>query len=576
MAINLLGYVAPQSATALVNSSGQKSQTTTPSATSYLPGSSVGTSNQMVTPMGVNAVSPYSNQSAPSGALPTAQVAKTTQTAMPTQPAAGQAGTPGSAGNQYSLVNGQWVLGGGGTPQVSSAAPVQTNVSDPITTIPAASLANASATPLVTASTATPTTSSATQPYSTTNPVTQPGLLAQAANLASQPSADYTAQEAQANAYNQQLQQSYSDEAQALANIEGSPRGLNFAQGAENVIRNQALLNQQGLATAYQGAAGLMGAANTQQSQEQTGLLSAAGQTAPVTQFGQLTNPQTGAVISPTGGNPQLNTAVAQAVQLVQNGASTQDAITASGLSNFGLPGSQALTAALQGASGGSYNPTAQNATAQTNATTGTTLGATAATLQPSLTGLTQVGQQLQSLLTSANGLNALGTNWQNTEIQNFQSTFGNNANVSSLNAIVNDANSYIAQILQSSDGLTPTAATAASNSLNLATLTPSALATVIQNISNLGQIRLGTLQQGATGALGATSGSLYQGSTAAVSPTASVNSDTGAVQTSNPATQAAGGLLTSALQGGASLISGIIKNVSGIVGGAAAEILGL
>lgn len=550
--------------------------------------------------LGIKAISPTTNVAAVPTTLPKSQAAAPVDTSSFTPQQEALFSQAASLGSGVQTQSGE--VGGAPSP-VATNPPVQNNTGYtynasgqliPNTNAAAGTAGSAdptAAAPAPAANTAS-TTGTTGAPYSTTNPVSQSGLLAQAANLSSAPSADYTAQQAQANQYNRELQQSQANEAQSIANIEGTPLPMNFAQGAENVVRNQYLQQQQGLATAYQGASTLLGAANTQQGQEQSGLLSAAGQTAPVTQFGQLTNPLTGQVISPAGGNPQLNTAVQQAVQLIQNGATQADAIATSGLSNFGLPGSQALTAALQQGTGGTYNPTAQNAVSAANAATGTNLGTQAAMLQPSLTGLTQTGQQIQSLLTNgaANGLNALQPNWANTAIQTLQSTLGNNANVSSLAAMVSDAQGYIGQILQSQDGMTPTAATSAAASLNLMNLSPNALSTVLSNISNLGQIRIGTAQQGASGALGSAAGSLYQGQSANVNPNASVNTQTNVASGLSPGEQAAAGTFLGAIDGiisfGESLFGKIANGAaagegasvatggSGIVPGAAAAVL--
>lgn len=469
MAINLLGYVAPQSATALTTPT--KTQTSTPSVISYQTTNAQGLpSGQINTPLGVNATSPYNNQSAPSTTLPASQVAKApapvdTSSFTPAQLAAFN--NAASLGSGVQTQNG--VVGGN-----QNTSPPNT---DPVTAIPAASVAAAGNTSTGTiggtapqASSTSPTTASTTsQPYSATNPVTQSGLLAQAANIASQPSADYLAQQAQANQYNQALQQSYSNEAQAEANIQGAPHTVNFAQGAENVIRNQALTQQQGLSTAYQGAAGLLGAANTQQGQEQTGLIGAANSAAPVqvSPGNYLASPLTGVAASAAAGQQQ-------GIQAATNWAIAQQNM-AQGANYQGQ--AQAISGALQ------------------------TLAPVQAALTPYM---------------SANNLDSQGQPFYNQQI-NAINAQSNPAAYATMQAAVSEARSYAIQILGSQSGANPTDVTNSVNSFDFSNFTPTQLNTFLDNLNALGQYRLSEAQAESQAGYGAnaTVGTPAQGATA-------------------------------------------------------------
>ncbi len=107
-------------------------------------------------------------------------------------------------------------------------------------------------------------------------------LIAQVANRAQQPSPDYTAQIAEANKYNEALKQSRMNEAGALSANAQNPIPLEFQQGRGQVLQSQYAQEQNALAGAYQGAAGLAGQANTQQQIQQQGLGTAAAGAAPI------------------------------------------------------------------------------------------------------------------------------------------------------------------------------------------------------------------------------------------------------------------------------------------------------
>lgn len=133
---------------------------------------------------------------------------------------------------------------------------------------------------------------------------TNSGLLTQIQQGASQPSQAYLDSVKQAEDYNQQLTQSRQNEANALALNAQNPIPLEFQQGRGQVLQNQYTQQQAALGAGFQGASNLVGAANTQQQTQQAGLLGAAGLTYPTSQFGVLTNPQTGQPISGgVGGN---------------------------------------------------------------------------------------------------------------------------------------------------------------------------------------------------------------------------------------------------------------------------------
>jgi hypothetical protein len=120
--------------------------------------------------------------------------------------------------------------------------------------------------------------------------ITYAGLIAQLQKQASQPSQSYQDALAQAQQYNQQLGESKANEAAALSANAQNPIPLEFQQGRGQILQNQYLAQQNALAGQYQGATNLLGAANTQQGLQQSGLTSAISASAPQ-QYGLTTQP---------------------------------------------------------------------------------------------------------------------------------------------------------------------------------------------------------------------------------------------------------------------------------------------
>lgn len=118
-------------------------------------------------------------------------------------------------------------------------------------------------------------------------PVTYPGLINRAVEVASQPSADYQAQLAEANKYNEALKRSRMNEAGALSANAQNPIPLEFQQGRGQVLQSQYANEQAALGSAMQGAASLVPATTSQQSIQQSGLLSAAGLTPEALRYGE-------------------------------------------------------------------------------------------------------------------------------------------------------------------------------------------------------------------------------------------------------------------------------------------------
>lgn len=571
MAINLLGYAVPSSASSLINNS-NPTQTSTAAAApqSYFSGTATRAGSlagiaptTTITPitsqntprlgMGINATTPYSNQSSPSTTIPRAQTV--------TSPYyAGQSGAvAGSASNPYTRdANGNWVLGGT-TPQsgtVGSGAGLLANTvqppTDPFAVTPQQAAAGQAAYPTGTngqvtspnatatdsGTTGTSNTTDSTQQYSATNLPTYGGLLAQAANIASGPSQDYQTQQGVANQYLSELERSRANEAAVLGGNADNPIPLEFQQGRAQVLQNQYAGEQGALGAAYQGASNLQGAANTQQQIEQQGLLGAASGAAPVTQFGQLTNPLTGQVVSPQGGNPQLNTAVQQAVQLVKNGASPQDAMAQAGLNTFGLPGQQAFTTAMQQVSNGTYNPTMSGAFAQSSAAQATSYQQQAVQIQNALQSLQNVAPAATSIVSQ---INSSDSPLKNAPIQQYIASLGNTDAAAQMNLVMADIKKYTGQLLAMNAGGIPTDVSNSMASINPSLLNASQLSNYLQMADYLGNQQKSAIQSQISGLASTPYGGYVGGAPSGSMPGNSANTSYGSGVTGQAGQIAAG-----------------------------------
>lgn len=390
-----------------------------------------------------------------------------------------------------------------------------------------------------------------------------------AASLAGSPAAAGTTSQLQSDI--DQLNKLQQATTQGTYNVQTKPMLGEFQQGQIGAIQQAYGGQEQALANKISAEQGLLGTQVTAQGQVQSGLNQAGQLAQPVTQFGQLTNPQTGAVVSPNGGNPQLNTAVQQAMQLIQNGATTQDAITASGLSAFGVPGTQALTSALQG--GGTYNPSAVDATATQNLTQGKTYQGVAQELSNALQTMQPIGDKLTAFIT------ATGQNPETAPLVNEQINKVNSqlypAQAATLAAAVNDIRSYAIQILGSQSGANPTDVTNGVNSFDFTNFSAKDLQAFLGDLQNMGMTRLSQAQSAMKAGYGANN--IGNGPAAGITATDTGGFNTGSVKPSTATSnigKAVLGTIANVAQGIAGAAGNAVSSATGgAVGGAAAEL---
>lgn len=217
------------------------------------------------------------------------------------------------------------------------------------------------------------------------------------------------------------------------------------------------------------------------------------------------------------------------------------------------------------GANGGyivSPQQAAQNATyagqVQNNIQQSSNFANQAAPLATTMKQIDALTPQITSFMSSV-GLNPNTIPFANEAIQAYLART-NPAAIASLNAMVGDFKTYASQILGES-GLTPTAVTAITDSLDPSKMNGKDLAQFMQTITAIGNTRLAPLQGAATGAQSAnTNGQLYTGApavnTALPTPQSVAGSDYG-----NDFAQTVGSFLL-AKDWAAGLIEGIFHKI--------------
>lgn len=370
------------------------------------------------------------------------------------------------------------------------------------------------------------------------------------------PTPEYLAATAEANKYNAALGQSRINEARGLAANAENPIPLEFQQGRGQIQQSQYAQEQAALGAAYQGAVQQQNAANVQQNTQQSGLVSAGGlantqqqqqigglsnaasYSQPVSQFGMLTNPMTGAPL-----NTQVfQSAIQQAQQLINSGVPADSQQIQALTSPFGFVGPMALNNMMQAqatSQGGSWNPSAQSAGAQQTLSQGTNTQGQAYALNLGLQQLKTIQPVITNFL-QASGINSTDSPLYNQPINNYIQKLGNPAATTQYQYMLNDLQKFASQMLSAGGGGTPTGTQAATDLMNPGLLSMSQIQSALNTLDTLGTNQVAVLQNQAK----ASGVSGYAGNPAAVStstPVASPSNSPGAGVTS-PLGQAAAG----------------------------------
>lgn len=292
---------------------------------------------------------------------------------------------------------------------------------------------------------------------------TYPGLISSLAGFNPFSNQNVSQPYNQAQELNTELQQSRTNEANAVAQNRLNPIPIGDQTGREAVLQNQYQGQQNALASELQGESSLYSTGLTGTGQQLSGLGTATSASAPITPSysSQVLNPQTGQSVS--GSSPALSTAISNAINQIKAGGGYANA--AATLSAFGPAGTNALLSAL----GPSFNINASNAEAAaqasnigTQGTLNTTIGAAGAQQATSNYVAAQTAYQTASSQATnlQNTLASTGINnnpqFVNQKINALQNQLGS-ANYASFITTLNETKQAYTSLLSSVGASTPT-----------------------------------------------------------------------------------------------------------------------
>lgn len=236
----------------------------------------------------------------------------------------------------------------------------------------------------------------------------------------------------------------------------------------------------------------------------------------PVTQFGQLTDPLTGKVIGAgvSGNNPALDTAVENAIKMVQSGSSITDAQAS--LAGYGQAGVNAFNQAQVALNNGTYNPTATNAQVQQNIAQGQQYQGQATVVDTALKSVDAFSQAAINQLKQS-GYNPSDTAIYNQPIDKYISSLGNTEAAKQVALYMGDIQKYTGQILATNSGTIPTDVSNTLANIDPSTLNGAQLQNYLETVKYLGTTQKNVLQQQANASYGQEGG--YAGSTDAAVP---------------------------------------------------------
>lgn len=357
-------------------------------------------------------------------------------------------------------------------------------------------------------STVSPVSSSTVAPNSTPPPGTsQTDLISNLANKSNTASPAYTDATTHYNEIAKKLADYDAETARLNQNIEGQP-GVDMhsviGQGA-NLARTRAA-ERASIAGELQSASNVLSAANSQQGLQLQAGQSAASFNQPVQQFGMLTNPATGQIIGGNGatGGSVMQSALQNAYNMYQQGASWDDIVKTTHIDTFGVLGTNALVNAInqgsqggQGSSsGGSFNPTSYNTQVQTNQGNLANVQTQAFNLDTGLKQIEAIKPVASNLLRDVSSINPTDSPIWNEPIMNYVQKLGNSGAAYQWTSIVNDILKFQSQILAANNAsTTPSAQTEQVASMNPYLLPLNQMQSYLDTLSALGNNQLSVFQ---------------------------------------------------------------------------------
>ena len=354
----------------------------------------------------------------------------------------------------------------------------------------------------------------------TSGNATFPGMVNRLSNQ--QPISSYQKLQDQIAANLEQQKNKANENKQKQMSALGDSGWMTQATGRQGMLQGQYNTAQEALAQQGAGLSTQLGAANTQQGLQQTGLTSAAGLAQPQGNTAYFGNPLTGNTVGAGGGNiyglptstgnDMMDKTVFQALQRVAAGGDPTSIPEYSAVVALNNPKAiQAYNDGVTAIKGGGYNPTTASATAQTNASQAAAYAKQASDLSVTLNTLGSIGNLTTTFLQKS-GLNPDTSPFLNAMQNTTIGQLKNPATIATYNDLVNQVQTYATQIYAST-GMTPTDAGALAKGINIDGMTGNALQSFLSNLDTIGRKKWDELDKASKAA--ASSPGAYTGNSA-------------------------------------------------------------
>ena len=349
---------------------------------------------------------------------------------------------------------------------------------------------------------------------------TFPGMVNKLANQ--QPISSYQSLQDRISANLEEQKNLANENKQKQMSALGDSGWMTQATGRQGMLQGQYNTAQEALAQQGAGLSTQLGAANTQQGLQQTGLTSAATLAQPQGNTAYFGNPLTGGTVNPSGagtsggqynlptstGNPMMDKTIYQALQMAaQPGVDPSKGLGYDSVVALNNPGAlQAYLDGVQALKGGKYNPTMTSATSEASAGSAGQLTTDIINLNQNINQVDAAGQLVTKFMSQNPQINQTIYGMVNSEAQKYLTNIGATAALVQYNDLMGTVKKYATEVISSGYSGTPTGAQALQQLADPSNLRLQDIQNYLDTVKADGNTQLGVKQKALTQLGGSTS----------------------------------------------------------------------
>ena len=344
---------------------------------------------------------------------------------------------------------------------------------------------------------------------------TFPGMVNKLSNQ--QPISSYQKLQDQIAANLEQQKNLANENKQKQMSALGDSGWMTQATGRQGMLQGQYNTAQEALAQQGAGLSTQLGAANTQQGLQQTGLTSAATLAQPQGNTAYFGSPMTGQVVGTAGGtsglpmstgNAMMDTTVSQALQMASqpNVDPMSDSITSAVKALNSPIAWQAYLAGVQGIKGGTYNPTMTSATSAASAGSATQLSTDIINLNQNINQVDAAGKLVTKFMSDNPQINQTIYGMVNSEATKYLTNIGATTALVQYNDLMGTVKKYATEVIASGYSGTPTGAQALQQLADPSNLRLQDIQNYLDTVKADGNTQLGVKQKALSQLGGSTS----------------------------------------------------------------------